>query len=130
MSRQQDVADEIRRAMHDRLVAELRLRQRNIVFPYTVRNEGLFYRTLASKSIHSYMSHKIFAFLVGFFYILFPIAQTFLLERPTFGLGVLSLLGNVWSLLFIFIGLKISVNAVFGENDRRKTPGRYPRVKI
>ncbi len=131
MSRQQALADKIRHARHDSLVRELRLRQRNIVFPDTVRNGGIFYRNLASKSIHAFTSHRIFALFFGFY---------MLMDRLVFPLIVGVFRGFNWlddlvialmTSLWIAVAIKIIVNALVRE-DRPKAqlPKPYPRIKI
>lgn len=121
MFRQQELADEIRLAMHNELVQRLRRCQRNIVFPDTVRNEGVFYRNLASKSAHTYTTHRIFAFFMG-------------LSLVISG-GYVSISGAEWGiteLLLMVVGLKIAVNAVVREDTKPlpQLPKTYPRVKI
>ncbi len=127
MSRQQDYVEELRRSMHDDLVQRLRRRQRNIVFPDTVRNQGIFFRNLAGESIHAYTSHRIFAAFWG----LYLLAQ-YLVLPAILGFGWLALLASlVASSLWIAIGLKVTVNAIIRE-DRPKPQlfKTYPRVKI
>ena len=120
MSRQQYLADEIRRAMHQKLVGELRLRQRNIVFPDTVRNEGNFLRNLASKSAHAFPSHRVFALLMGFSLVISG--------------GYVAISGmerGIAELLMMAVGLKIAVNALLREDQPKlHLPKTYPRVKI
>ena len=127
MSRQQAIVEELLRSQHDRLVAELRQRERNIVFPDTVRNQGIFYRNLASESVHTYLSHRTFAAAWG----LLLLAQ-YLVIPAIFGFGWPD--GLAWlaaSLLWIAVALKVTVNAVIRES-RPKLPlsKTYPRVKI
>jgi len=138
MSRQQALSDEIRRARHNNLVWELRLCQRNIVFPDTVRNEGAFYRNLASRNVHAFKSHRIFAALFGLFmllgFLLIPAvagAIKAILSFQDFG-WIIDLTWIVGSLLWIAIGLKIAVNAMAGEDPkpRPQLPKTYPHVKI
>jgi len=127
MSRQQDYVEELRRSMHDDLVQRLRRRQRNIVFPDTVRNQGIFFRNLAGESIHAFTSHRIFAAFWG----LYLLAQYIVLPA-ILGFGWLALLASlVASSLWIAIGLKVTVNAAIRE-DRPKVQlsKTYPRVKI
>ena len=127
MSRQQAYVEELRRSWHDNLVAELCLRQRNIVFPDTVRNLGIFYRNMAGESIHAYTSHRIFAVFFGLF---------LLTEYVVFSV----IFGSEWSVIFltliglspwIAVGLKITLNAIIRE-DRPKLQlsKTYPHVKI
>ena len=93
--------------MHDDLVQRLRRRQRNIVFPDTVRNQGIFFRNLAGESIHAFTSHRIFAAFWG----LYLLAQ-YLVLPAILGFGLLALLASlVASSLWIAIGLKVTVNA-------------------
>jgi hypothetical protein len=131
MSRQQALADKIRRARHDSLVRELRLLQRNIVFPYTVRNVGVLCRNLASESVYSYASYRVFAVVFGFFY---------LAVIPTY-LTVLSLksaplilpdVASLYVLLYVLVGLKITVHALVREapKPRPQLTKPYPRIKI
>lgn len=138
MSRQQDLADELRRSMHDRLVAQVRLRQRNIVFPDTVRNEGAFYRNLAGSSVHTFASHRAFAFLFGFFtllqYLVIPVFVGAIKAIRSFeDLDWLTdLMWIVASALWIAVALKITINALVRE-DPRPSPRllkTYPSVKI
>jgi hypothetical protein len=131
MSRQQALADEIRRARHDELIKELRLRQRNIVFPDTVRNWGVFLRNLASKSIHAYTSHRIFALFFGFYMLMDHLAAP-LVIGAFHGFNwlddlVIVLLTSLW----IALAIKIVVNTLVRE-DRPKLqlPKTYPNVKI
>ena len=124
--------------MHDNLVRELRQRQRNIVFPDTVRNEGVFYRSLAGKSVHGFASHRAFAVLFGLCLLLINL----LLPAITGVIKAISSFQNLdwiidlsWivsSLLWIVIGLKISVNALvpYGQQPNRLPPKSNPRVKI
>lgn len=118
MSRQQDLADEIRRSMHKRLVAELRLRQRNIVFPDTVRNEGVFYRNLASKSVHVFTTHRVFAIFMGICLVMTG--------------GYISISGmerGIAELLLIVVGLKIAVNALLPDAPPKQQSKVYPGVR-
>ena len=127
MSRQQAFADEHRRSQHDKLVAELRLRSRNIVFPDTVRNQGIFYRNLAGESIHAYISHRVFAVFFGIF---------LLTEYVVFSV----IFGSEWSVIFltliglspwIAVGLKITLNAIIREDQPKLQLSKtYPHVKI
>jgi hypothetical protein len=131
MSRQQALADGLRRTMHDELVKELRLRQRNIVFPDTVRNYGVFLRNLSSKSVHAYATHKIFAVFFGFYLLLEHVVAPLVVSAIT-GLGwFVGFVAIAMSSLWIAVGIKIIVNAVVSEEraglQLLKT---YPRVKI
>ena len=135
MSRQQDVADEIRRAMHDRLVAELRLRQRNIVFPDTVRNWGVFLRNLASKNIHACVSHRLFAVFFGFYllwdHLLGPVLVMHKASSVDLGgpldLAMIAVVTSLW----IAVAIKIIVNAIVREDQPKLRLGKtYPHVKI
>ena len=130
MSRQQAVADEIRRAMHDRLVADLRLRQRSIVFPDTVRNAGVFYRNLASNSVHAFLNHRLLAFLFGFYMVMDRLVGP-LIVGVFHGFNWLDdleivLLTSLW----IAVAIKIIVNAVVREDRQPRLHKSYPRVKI
>jgi len=124
--------------MHDNLVRELRLRQRNIVFPDTVRNEGVFYRSLAGNNVHAFTSHRTFAVLFGLCLLL----ANLLLPAATGVIKAISSFQNLdwlvdlsWivaSLLWIAIGLKITVNALVPDDQQSNPPPSktYPRVKI
>ena len=127
MSRQQAYVEELLRSQHNKLIAELRLRERNIVFPDTVRNQGVFYRNLAGEDIHAYTSHRIFAVFWG----LFLLAQYVVLPA-ILGLGWLDvLLFLVASSLWIAVALKITVNAIIREHQPKSPLSKtYPRVKI
>ncbi|HLQ50578.1 MAG TPA: hypothetical protein VK129_03715 [Terriglobales bacterium] len=131
MSRQQDYVEELRRSMHDDLVQRLRRRQRNIVFPDTVRNVGIFLRNLASKVIYAKTSHRIFAVFYGLFYLvgLSALATVFI-----FTLGPLlpsDVINMTFISLYILVGLKITVNAVIREDEPKPQLSKtYPRVKI
>lgn len=125
--------------MHDELVKELRLRQRNIVFPDTVRNWGVFYRNLTRKSIYTYHSHRIFAFFWGFFLLVRSVYYMFgnvifittgdkILRRASW-LGDLEF--SVEWLLWMAISLKVAVNALVREDaPKPHLPKTYPGVKI
>ena len=134
MSRQQDLADAIRRSMHDRLVAQVRLRQRNIVFPDTVRNEGAFYRNLAGNSIHAQTSHRLFALFFGFYVLSENLVLPVLLggiHRSLQDLLLDVLMIAIGSSLWIAVGIKIIVNAVVREDQpKRNVAKTHPRVKI
>ncbi|HZR27281.1 MAG TPA: hypothetical protein VFA71_00765 [Terriglobales bacterium] len=138
MSRQQAFADELRRSMHDNLVRELRVRQRNIVFPDTVRNEGVFYRTLASKVIYTFTSHRIFAVLWGFYLLAGAVLFVVVISKFQGELSVRALRElNNWgwsieSLIWWAVGLKIAVNALVPDNPKPSPlpPKSYPRIKI
>jgi len=126
--------------MHDELVRELRLRQRNIVFPDTVRNWGVFYRNLTSNSIYVYTSHRVFAFFWGlyllirgihyvFYYLIFLTRGDTFLSRARW-LGDLD--GIVEWLLWIAVALKVAVHALIREDltPQPLPPKTYPHVKI
>src|SRR5579859_3283606 len=140
MTRQQAFADEIRRAMHDELVKELRLRQRNIVFPYTVRNWGVFYRNLTSKSIYAYNSHRGFAFFWGLYLLIRGIHYVFydliFLTKGDTPLRRANWLGDLsWTiewLLWMTVALKVAVHALVHEDSTPQPlpPKSNPRVKI
>jgi hypothetical protein len=120
MSKQQAYVEELRRSQHDNLVAELSLRQRNIVFPDTVRNEGVFYRNLAGKDISAFTSHRVFAFLLGVSLVI--------------TVGSISISGveaGLAGLLLVIVGLKIALNALASDH-RPAAPAdkTYPHVKI
>jgi hypothetical protein len=127
MYRQQAHVEELLRSQHDKLVAELRLRERNIVFPDTVRNQGIFYRNLAGEGIHAYTSHRMFAAFWG----LFLLAQCVVIPL-ILGLELLAVLGSLLaSLLLIAVGLKVTVNAVIREQRPKLALSKtYPHVKI
>ena len=127
MSRQEAYVEERLRSQHENLIAELRLRERNIVFPDTVRNQGVFYRNLASKSIHAYTSHRIFAAFWGIF-----LLTQYSVVPAIFGPGWFAILATlIASSLWIAVALKITVNAVVHEETPRlPLPKTYPRVKI
>ena len=135
MSRQQDLADEIRRSMHNRLVAELRLRQRNIVFPDTVRNWGVFLRNLASKSVQAYVSHRLFAVFFGLYllwdHLLYPLLAAHRAISVDLGAPLdLAMIGLVTS-LWVAVAIKTIVNAALREDQPKlRLTKSYPRVKI
>jgi hypothetical protein len=140
MSRQQAHVEQLLRSQHDKLVAEIRLRQRNIVFPDTVRNWGVFYRNLTSKSIYTYPRHRIFAFFWGLHLLMRSIFYVFgniiLMTMGYTALRRASWLGDIdfvleWS-LWAVVGLKVAVHAVIREDSvpRLRLAKTCPRVKI
>jgi hypothetical protein len=138
MPKNQALADNIRRAKHDNLVKELRLRQRNIVFPDTVRNEGAFYRNLAGQTAHAYTSYRVFAVFFGLFMLLSYLVVPFFVGaiKAVFSFQSLDWFGDLaWivaSSLWIAVALKITVNALVQEDQQPqpRPPKAYPRVKI
>jgi hypothetical protein len=140
MSRQQAYVEELLRSRHDRLVMELRLRQRNIVFPDTVRNWGIFYRNLTSKSIYVYSSHRIFAFFWGVYLLMRGIYYMFegmiFITTGDTALRHATWLDDLdwmleWS-LWAVVGLKVAVHALVREDSKPlpHVPKTYPHVKI
>lgn len=135
MSRQQDLTDDIRRSMHDKLIAELRLRQRNIVFPDTVRNWGIFLRNLASKSIYAYTSHRLFALFFGFYYLWDRLILPMIFIRAASRWQNLSWFADlgpmVLSTPWIAVAIKIGVNAIVPDDrSKLRLAKTYPHVKI
>jgi hypothetical protein len=120
-------------------VRELRLRQRNIVFPYTVRNWGVFYRNLTSKSAYAYISHRVFAFFLSLCLLItgiyFVLLNMIFVTTGGVSLRHWSWLGDLsWSvewLLWMAVVLKVAVHALVREDQpKRRPPKTYPHVKI
>jgi hypothetical protein len=127
MYRQQAYAAEVCRSRHDQLVADLRLREKNIVFPDTVRNQGVFYRNLAGEDIHAFTSHRLFAASWGI-----CVLTQYLVIPAILGLGWIGVLASlISSLLWIAVALKVTVNAIIHEDQpKRPLSKTYPHVKI
>jgi hypothetical protein len=126
--------------MHDDLVKELRLRQRNIVFPDTVRNWGVFYRNLTSKNLYAYTSHRVFAFFWGISLVMrsiyYVIESVIFMTTGHRALRRAEWLGDMafvleWS-FWAVVGLKVAVHALVREDSApRAQRGKiYPHVKI
>ena len=124
--------------MHDELVKELRLRQRNIVFPDTVRNWGVFYRNLTSNSIYAYTSHRLFAFFWGLYLLItsiyYAVANVIFVAMGGIALRHRWWLGDInWTIEWLFwmvVALKVAVHAAVREDRQTRPPKSYPHVKI
>ena len=122
----------------DRMLQDLWLRQRNIVFPDTVRNEGNFYRNLARRDqprdalIRVGTMMLALPFLMGGCWLL-ATAIGLLLENGLFAL-LPAIIALGISIVFFAIGLRLAMAAVLSAEApkvdeqiirRRRLSGRY-----
>jgi hypothetical protein len=101
----------------DRLLQDLWLRERNIVFPDTVRNEGNFYRNLARRDqsrdalqrVGTMMLAIPFLMTACFFLVM---AVGFLVEHGLFAL-IPAIIGVGAAIVSFAIGARLAIAAVF-----------------
>jgi hypothetical protein len=93
------------------LLEDLRQRQRNVVFPDTVRNEGHFFRNLGSGNYDRSSPLRPIAAIFGVFLLLEYLYPALWFFRSGPGITILELLGL--GLLGTAVSLKIVFNATF-----------------
>ena len=111
---------------------DLRNRQRNIVFPDTVLNEGRFYRNAVSGKIPLNLVQRLGLFILGIFMSVsgaFAMAMSIAVIWRNGGIAwVLGLAGLIW-LLFIGVGCSLIIHAVFPNSAAQTRKSPVPAIR-
>jgi hypothetical protein len=110
---------------------DLRNRQRNIVFPDTVLNQGTFYRNLLSRNAHLNSVQRIGMVILSLFAIghsIVMIASMFDAQDDFSSPWIIRIVPVSFSLLSMFIGVRLMKQAVSAQPqlDRPKRRKDYP----
>src|SRR6266404_9222309 len=116
----------------DRMLQDLWLRQRNIVFPDTVRNEGNFYRNLARRDQShdalirvGKMMVAVYFLFMGCFFLAGALGSVLLLRQGWHFLGIAVLMFGA-DIVSFAIGAKLAIAAMFSL-ERRNVDERIIR---
>jgi len=111
----------------DRMLQDLWLRQRNIVFPDTVRNEGNFYRNLARRDQSRDALQRVGTTMLAVPFLMYgcfllAAAVGFLVEHGLFAL-IPAMIAVAAAIISFAIGVRLAIAAVF--SIERKGPPEW-----